>query len=65
MGKVIIIPSLDKEYMVIANNDETKYALIRIQANALRQHQLGIFDHEPSLSECNQQIKALKELEGE
>ena len=63
MGKVIVVPGLPEEYMVIANKGETKFALIKIVANAIRQHQLGIFDHVPSLDEAEMQIRALKELD--
>ena len=62
-GKIVQVPGLSDEYFVISNKDETKFALIKIVANAIRQHQLGIFDHSPSLEECNQQISALQKLE--
>ena len=62
-GKIVQVPGLSDEYFVISNEEETKFALVWKVANAIRQHQLGIFDHSPNLDECNQQISALQKLE--
>ena len=62
-GKIVQVPGLSDEYFVISNEEGTKFALVWKVANAIRQQQLGIFDHVPSILECEMQIKALKELE--